>query len=147
MAGLQEQQHVSSSQCSKASSAWEHFYSLSVISYTSLSLCMVIYLLPSLCLKHLTQNKGAEREMGEGYPASTWLWAVKRCMCCGLYFWQAFRYRGFLPAIPHAVRSISLITDTSLIQGNLLATSVGIWGNTSAFPAAGCSAIATWSCL
>lgn len=105
MAGLWEQQLASSSQHSKVSSACEHFYSLSVISCTSPSLRMVIYLLPSLCLKHLRQNKDGERGLGEGYPASLWLLAVERCMCCGLYFWQAFRYRGFLLAHPHAVRS------------------------------------------
>lgn len=93
---------MSNSQFSKASSACEHFYSLSAILHTSPSLRMAIYLFPSLCFKHLRQNKSGERELGKGYPASIWLPAVEHCE---LYFSLTFRYRGILPAHPHAVRS------------------------------------------
>ena len=155
MAGLQEQQLVRSSQCSKASSACEHFYSLCAIPYNSPSLPTVIYLLPSLCLKRLRKNKGELRAVGEGYPTSLWLSAVRHCMCCGLYFWQAVRHRGFFPAILYSqVLTPPHCEEHSLITGSPLPsfkeTSWPIQREFEETPqaslAAGCSAIATWSC-
>lgn len=92
-------------QCSKAAGIYMHFYSLSITSCTHSLRHVVIYTHPCLCRKHLIENRGGERGLGEGRPASHWLPAVTHSACGWLYFWQAFRCRESLSECPHAVRS------------------------------------------
>lgn len=92
-------------QCSKAAGIYMHFYSLSITSCTHSLRHVVIYTHPCLCRKHLIENRGGERGLGEGHPASHWLPAVTHSACGWLYFWQAFRCRESLSECPHAVRS------------------------------------------